>query len=180
LEDKKMKKTLALILALLMCFCFVAACAGNNESPVSAPPPPPPVVLPEEPSPVVPPNNTDSAQSTDSSDESIDPPNQTIDVSVGSTDTSSENTDTPSTSNSEWKEFLRLYEEWADEYVVLIKKYNENPTDMSLLTDYMDSMQKIIEWSEQADKIVSDLSGDDLKEYLATMTRIIEKMSALE
>ena len=80
---------------------------------------------------------------------------------------------------SEWKEFLRLYEEWVDDYVELMKKYNNNPSDISLLSDYMESMQKIVEWSEKADKIQSDLSGEDLREYLATMSRIIQKLSTV-
>jgi hypothetical protein len=40
-------------------------------------------------------------------------------------------------------------------------------------------MQKLVEWSEQADKIQSGLYGDDLIEYIATMSRIIKKLSAL-
>ncbi|MCL1859337.1 MAG: hypothetical protein FWF92_08905 [Oscillospiraceae bacterium] len=86
------------------------------------------------------------------------------------------NTEAPKTSNSEWKEFLKLYEEWVDDYVKLLNKYNDNPLDMSILFDYIESIQKMAEWSEKADKIQSDLSGDDLIEYLAAMARIIQKL----
>ena len=37
---------------------------------------------------------------------------------------SDENDDEPVVSNVEWKEFLRVYEEWIDSYIELLEKYN--------------------------------------------------------
>ena len=45
--------------------------------------------------------------------------------------------------------------------------------------DYMETLEEMAEWSEQAEKTESDLSGDDLEEYLATSLRIIEKLTLL-
>jgi len=51
-----MKKTLALLLALVMCFGIVAACAGNDDPVLTTPPPPPtpPPAAPVEPTPTEP------------------------------------------------------------------------------------------------------------------------------
>ena len=53
-----MKKILALVLALLMCFALVAACADDDAGPVLTtpppPPPPPPATPPDEPPPTEP------------------------------------------------------------------------------------------------------------------------------
>ena len=86
---------------------------------------------------------------------------------------------TKAVNDSEWKEFLRAYEEWVDDYIEILKKYHDDPTDLTILSDYMESLEKITVWSEQADKIQSDLSGDELSEYLMTMTRIIQKLSQI-
>ena len=109
----------------------------------------------------------------------VSSPSESSTTTSADIDESALPTDAQETSNSEWKEFLRQYEEWVDDYVELVKKYTNNPTDLSILSDYMESMQKMIEWSDQADKIESDLSGDDLKEYLDTISRIIEKLSTI-
>ena len=157
-----MKKLLALMLALSLAFSL-AACGDSNTPPPS-----------DSPTPV----QTESS-TPPPSDDGDDPGAPTDDPGVP-TDGLEGNTDDTETSNSEWKEFLRLYEEWVDDYIELLKKYNANPLDLSLIADYIASTQKLIEWSEQADKIESDLSSDDVIEYLATLSRILEKLSAFE
>jgi len=88
-------------------------------------------------------------------------------------------TPAPESDSIEWKEWLRLYEEWVDEYVELVKKYNKNPSDTTLLNDYLKSLEKLAEWAEQGEKIEDELTGNDLKEYLATMTRILGKLNSI-
>ena len=78
----------------------------------------------------------------------------------------------------EWVEFLREYEAWVDAYIVFMEKYKANPTDLSLMMDYLDMLQKMIDWAEKADEINNDLTGNDSKEYLETLTRIIAKLTA--
>ena len=86
---------------------------------------------------------------------------------------------TPQAANTEWKEFLKEYEAWVDDYITFIKKYQANPTDFSLLADYAKMTSKAVEWSEKADQIQGDLSGADLQEYLETLARITNKLSTL-
>jgi hypothetical protein len=82
-------------------------------------------------------------------------------------------------SSSEWREFLREYEEWVDNYIELMNKYNENPMDMTIMSDYMEAVLELTEWQEKIDSLESDLTGDDLEEYLETILRISAKLSQL-
>jgi hypothetical protein len=84
------------------------------------------------------------------------------------------------TTSADWREFLRLYEEWVDEYIEFMEKYNADPTNLSLITEYLELTIKMLEWVEMADELEDELTGDDLREYLATLTRIILKLSAVE
>jgi len=83
-----------------------------------------------------------------------------------------------SSSNYDWRQFLKDYEEWVDSYVILLNKYMANPLNLSILTDYLEQMEKLVEWSEKADQIEIDLANDPgaLKEYLETLTRILLKL----
>ena len=102
---------------------------------------------------------------------------------VTATPDSTDPTDTPaptaSASTYDWKEFLKDYEEWVDDYVALMKKYQANPTDLSLLNDYLAYMEKLVEWAEKIDEVELELadSPEALKEYLETLARILLKLS---
>jgi len=93
-----------------------------------------------------------------------------------------ESTDEPVVSDVDWKEFLRLYEEWIDSYIEFMEKYNANPTDMTLLNDYLKLMQEMSEWAEMAEQIEVDLANDPiaLREYTDTLTRILIKLNAID
>ena len=93
-----------------------------------------------------------------------------------------ENDDEPITSDVEWREFLRLYEEWIDRYIEILEKYNADPTDLSILNDYLEMMVELAEWAEMAEQIEVDLANDPnaLREYMETLSRIIIKLSEVE
>ena len=93
-----------------------------------------------------------------------------------------ENEDEPVVSDVEWREFLRLYEEWIDSYIELLEKYNEDPTDLTILNDYLEMMIELAEWAEMAEQIEVDLANDPnaLREYLETLSRIILRLSEVE
>ena len=83
-----------------------------------------------------------------------------------------------SESKVEWADFLKEYEAWVDEYIAFMEKYKANPTDLSLMADYIDMMSKMAEWAEKAEDIEDELSGDDLRVYMDTMTRILQKLAS--
>lgn len=92
------------------------------------------------------------------------------------------NDKTDNTSDEDWRQFLKEYELWMDEYISFMKKYTKNPTDASLIADYAKFMSKISEWGEKSKNIensLKDASPDVLGEYYETLSRIIEKMNTL-
>ena len=78
-----------------------------------------------------------------------------------------------SAKDTKWKDFLKEYEEFVDEYVVIYKKYKNDPTDMGVLSDYTDMASKATKLSDKAENVKDDIKdSDDLKEYIDTLARI--------
>ena len=80
-------------------------------------------------------------------------------------------------SEPKWKQFVSEYEDWVDEYVVMIKKYNENPTDMSIITDYSKMAAEAAEWSKKAEELSKELDEDDALELSAAILQIAQKIT---
>lgn len=78
-----------------------------------------------------------------------------------------------SSPSDEWNETLDDYEEYVDEYVSLIKKQKADPTDMSIMTEYQELMQKGTKWSTK----MSEMSSDFGPEQLSRMQKIQSKLS---
>ena len=78
----------------------------------------------------------------------------------------------------ELKAFLDSYEDYIDEYVDFMKKYNSDPNNMlSMLGEYGDMMQKYADFAEALDQYDSDnMSAADYKYYIEVTTRCTQKM----
>ncbi len=77
----------------------------------------------------------------------------------------------------ELKAFLDSYERFVDEYVAFMRKYKQNPTDLSLLTEYADIMQKYSDFETAIDRYDSNsMSTADASYYLEVTTRCTQKM----
>ena len=77
----------------------------------------------------------------------------------------------------ELKAFLDSYERFVDEYVAFMRKYKQNPTDLSLLTEYADIMQKYSDFETAIDRYDSNsMSTADAAYYLEVTTRCTQKM----
>lgn len=77
----------------------------------------------------------------------------------------------------EFKAAMDSYEKFFDEYVAIMKKYQENPNDLSILNDYTaymgqysDVMQKLSAWADR------DLNAAEAAYYLEVQTRINQKL----
>ena len=82
--------------------------------------------------------------------------------------------------NVEWREFLEDYEKWVDDYISIVNKQKENPTDISILSDYTKMLSDLTEWSTRADEVAESIKGtDDAVEYSKELLRIIEKLTAV-
>ena len=115
-----------------------------------------------------------NTEKNDSSD------NETTDAdNKDNTEESTPDDNKPAENKTEWKDFLKEYEAWVDDYITFMNKYKANPTDLSLLSDYAKLSAKAIEWSTKAEQMQTELSGDDLNEYIQTMARISQKLSAI-
>ncbi len=85
--------------------------------------------------------------------------------------------------STNWKTFLKEYEEWVDEYIAITKKYKANPSDYSVLSEYTELAQKASEWSVKADDITKELknaSAAELEEYDKELSRISDKLNSVD
>jgi len=84
---------------------------------------------------------------------------------------------TTSGTSSDWREFLKDYEEFVDAYIQVFKKYMKNPLDFSILNEYTDMMNKADEWSDKYDNISAGITNStEYTEFLKEWTRIYSKM----
>jgi Flp pilus assembly protein TadD len=77
--------------------------------------------------------------------------------------------------SSNYKDTLKEYEKFVDDYVALMKKYKTNPSDPSILSDYTSMMTDYSEWTNKINDIKGDFDSEDLK----TLTRINEKLASV-
>lgn len=106
----------------------------------------------------------------------------TVAADVGSTEQASTDANDvvsdEETDSAEWKEFLKDYEKWVDEYIVVVKKYKDNPTDFSILSDYTEMMADLVDWSTKADDVQKSIKNtDDALEYSKEVLRIAGKLA---
>ena len=83
-------------------------------------------------------------------------------------------------STVKWKEFLKEYEAWIDEYILFMNKYKENPADLSLLSDYADMATEITEWASKADEVQVELESSspaEVAEYSAQLAKLAAKLA---
>ena len=79
---------------------------------------------------------------------------------------------------AEFKEAMDSYEAFYTEYCELLKQYKKNPTDMSILTKYMNLMGKLTEMDEAFEKWESeDLNSEELKYYLDVNNRVLKMLT---
>ena len=43
--------------------------------------------------------------------------------------------------------FLENYDKFVDKYIIVLKKYKENPTDMTIITEYSELAAETAKWS---------------------------------
>ena len=91
---------------------------------------------------------------------------------------SEENADISSSDDTGWRQFLKDYEAWVDDYIAMVKKYQSNPTDMSILSDYTEMMSELTNWAKRADEIEIELEDTDAAiEYSQELLRIAGKLA---
>ena len=112
-------------------------------------------------------NNQEPASSTETTEAETNEPEST--------------TNTPVTSNSgmsdEFKTAMDSYESFMNEYIDFMKKYSQNPTDMTLISEYSSMMQKYTEQVEAFNNWnSSDMTTEEASYYLEVQTRVNQKL----
>lgn len=97
----------------------------------------------------------------------------TSDEATESEATEEEASSDESTSGTDCNKWLDDYEAYMDDYVALVKKYQANPTDMTIMQEYTSMAQKAQSMSSSAPE---DCAGDAA--FAARLAKISAKMSA--
>ncbi len=114
----------------------------------------------------------DEDESTDTST-STETPTETEEQE----ETSSESSTTSTDIGDDFKAAMDSYEKFFDEYVAIMKKYANNPNDMSILGDYAKYMGKYAQMMEDFEKWESeDMNAAETAYYLEVQGRITKKL----
>ena len=93
------------------------------------------------------------------------------------TETKPNDTDLVDGMRKDFKDAMDSYEAFIDEYVAFMKKYSDNPSDVSLLADYTKYMSKYADMVEKFDKWESeDLNDAELAYYIDVQARVSKKL----
>lgn len=178
------KQIISLLLALIMVLSFTACSSGagsdsSNEN-ISSPEADSEKMLDS--SPVKP----DLSAPIDFEDITGDVPDEPVentttpeDAETPIPDESAEEDTAESVSGirPEFQEAMDSYEAFYDEYIDLLQQYSENPTDLTLLNEYMDMMTRVVEMDEQFNAWEDeDLSTEEALYFSEVSLRISEKM----
>ena len=103
-------------------------------------------------------------------------------ITTNSSNSSSTNSNIDSRTNStgisqEFKDAMDSYEAYMDEYVEFMKKYNANPTDPTLISQYSTMLQKYSEQVSAFDKWNSaDMTTEETSYYIEVQSRVSQKL----
>lgn len=85
--------------------------------------------------------------------------------------------ESPDGMRPEFKEAMDSYEAFYDEYCDFMKKYNKNPSDVQLLTEYTSMLTRSIEMTQSFEKWEdSEINDTELKYYLDVHNRVMKKL----
>lgn len=94
----------------------------------------------------------------------------------------SETTDDKQDNNSaglspDFKAAMDSYEAFMDEYIAFLKKYNSNPSDPDLLSDYTAYMSKYADFVKDFENWEDeDMNADETAYYLEVQSRVTQKL----
>ena len=121
---------------------------------------------------------TNTASTSNSTSVSTTEPTITTNSSSSSSTNSNIDSSTNSTGISqEFKDAMDSYEAYMDEYVEFMKKYNANPTDPTLISQYSTMLQKYSEQVSAFDKWNSaDMTTEETSYYIEVQSRVSQKL----
>ncbi|MDY0281901.1 MAG: hypothetical protein RBR35_15230 [Salinivirgaceae bacterium] len=90
-------------------------------------------------------------------------------------ESSSSSSNSSSKSSSDCEEFLKGYEKFMNEYIAILKKYKNNPSDMTIMSEYTSLMMKATEWNTKVADCASDAK---FAQKISTIQKKIAKAAA--
>lgn len=81
---------------------------------------------------------------------------------------------------SEWKQFLKEYDKWADSYVTTMKKLSQDPSDEVVVADFQTKLRELSGWEARSGEVQMRLEGkskEDMLKYQEELTKIISKIA---
>lgn len=128
--------------------------------------------------------NTEAEEDTSVEDDiSAETGSETLSEEDANTDTLEEaETETAIENDMEFRAWVDSYEEFMNEYVDFMVKFNESDgTDLTLLADYSTIMAKYTEFMEQTENINEDeLSAEDYKYYVDAQARVLVRLNEIQ
>ena len=77
----------------------------------------------------------------------------------------------------EFKEAMDNYEAFYDDYFKMMKKYEKDPTDLSIMNEYTDMLSKLADMDEMiAAWDISEMNDKELKYFTKVTNRITERL----
>ena len=77
----------------------------------------------------------------------------------------------------DFKAAMDSYEDFMDEYVAFMKKYNENPTDLTLIGEYSEFMTEYAQFAEDFAKWENEeMNAAETAYYLEVQSRVSQKL----
>ena len=155
---KTMRKIIAVTLALLLMLAL-AGCSKNEPTTTTTE------------------KETSTTESVDTVEEEEEASAETEDTDAS---TASEESDDASDSgllSPEFKQTMDDYEAWFDHYCEVMKKYEENPSDLELLSEMTDLLTEetaMLEEMENMDQ--SEMNAAELAYYIDVTARIEKKL----
>ena len=79
--------------------------------------------------------------------------------------------------SKDFKEAMDSYEKFMNEYVAFMKKYKENPSDLSLISDYATYMSKYADFVEDFEKWENEeMNASETAYYIDVQARVSKKL----
>jgi hypothetical protein len=79
--------------------------------------------------------------------------------------------------NTEWRAFVKLFEEGVDEYITILMQYTDNLIHMSILSDLVKMIHSSNLWTILEEEIRSSLSDENWQAFFNEIDRILQKLS---
>ena len=143
-----MKKLISVIVALLLMLAL-AGCSKNDTA------------------------STDAEAESADSYETVVEPDESEDADTADDSSGSDS----GVLSAEFKKTMDDYEAWFDHYCEVMKKYQDNPSDLELLSEMTDLLSEETEMLEQMENMdESEMNSAELAYYLEVTARIEKKL----